>query len=248
MALNIRWLAFRRKTGADAAPVDQRAGEITVSEPGHAVRYGFGGVYGETPAAVHLWFRSDGSRLWHDNIGAADGSTAFKGTGAELTSIPWTSLTAMPAAISSVAGLTPAADRMPYYTGSGTAALATITSAARALLDDSDAAAMRTTLGVILQTAAGDETAGSVLTNGAHGLGRRGAAVTDLNFLAPHGVSFATWATPTALNRPPAIDRGVVLSARWGASSAGQLAFGEGGAAWRVTSDNCVTWSAWTAL
>jgi hypothetical protein len=50
--------------------------------------------------------------------------------------------------LTSIAGLTSAADRLPYYTGAGTAALATFTSTARSLLDDSSTAAMRGTLGI----------------------------------------------------------------------------------------------------
>jgi hypothetical protein len=52
------------------------------------------------------------------------------------------------AGLTSISGLTTAADKMIYTTASDTYAVADLTSAGRALLDDADAAAQRTTLGL----------------------------------------------------------------------------------------------------
>ena len=59
-----------------------------------------------------------------------------------------TNVQAYDAALQSVAGLATAADQMLYTTASDTYAVATLTTAGRALLDDADATAQRSTLGL----------------------------------------------------------------------------------------------------
>lgn len=91
------------------------------------------------------------------------------------------------AGLTSIAGLTTVADRMIYTTAADTYAVTILTSAGRAILDDADAAAQRTTLGLgtAATSATGDfEASGSVsthaaLTSSVHGISSFGATLVD---------------------------------------------------------------------
>lgn len=68
--------------------------------------------------------------------------------------VPYSGITSIPAAIDAIGWLTPAADKLPYYTGDSAAGLADLTSAARSLLDDTTVSAMRDTLAAASSTTA----------------------------------------------------------------------------------------------
>lgn len=73
---------------------------------------------------------------------SVDGSAAVTWTLAEIGAQP------VDATLTAMAGVTTAADRYIYFTNSDVAAVGTITTFGRSLIDDTDAAAARTTLGL----------------------------------------------------------------------------------------------------
>ena len=116
-------------------------------------------------------------------IGA--GTSSFNGA--------YTSLSAIPAAIDALDALTPAADRLPYFSGASAASLATFTAFARTLLDDADAATARATLGagtvssVALSLPAIFTVAGSPITGSGTLSASLASQTADKVFASPSG-------------------------------------------------------------
>jgi hypothetical protein len=125
-----------------------------------------------------------------------------------------TDVQAYDAELAALAGVTSAADRIPYFTGSGTASLATFTAAGRTIVGSTDIANARSNLGLIIGTdvqgyaanlaaVAGVASAGIYVRTGAGTAAARSlVAGTDITISNADGVSgnitIASTAAPVA--------------------------------------------------
>lgn len=191
-------LTFLRGDSTWAAPTatlaDADFGDITVSSSGtvmtidnttvtYAKMQAIGankllGNDGSGSTVEEIALTSAGRALIDDSDATAQRTTLGLAIG--------TNVQAYDAELAAIASTTSAADTLPYYTGSGTASTTAFTSAGRALIDDADAAAQRTTLGGIVLGAASstdnaiarfDSTGGKTIQNS-------GITISDANDVA----------------------------------------------------------------
>lgn len=149
--------------------------------------------------------------------------------------------------LSALSSVTAGANNLPYFTGTTTMGIATLTSFGRSLIDDADAVAARLTLGLgtasmsDVTTSNLDTTAGRLLKVGDFGLGGATILVADANAISASGLYLCNSTTVnTAL-----VGNGTLVHLQMNGNNASQVYINHpSGRQYNRTSSNG-TWSNW---
>ena len=167
-------------------------GTTWVAESGATARTSLGLGTMATQAASSVTI-TGGSITGITDLAVADGGTGASDAGTARTNLGLaigTNVQAYDAGLQSISGLTTSADQMIYTTALDTYATTGLTAAGRAILDDADASAQRTTLGLAIGT--------NVQAYDAELTAIAGLAVTDGNIIVGNGTTWVAESGATA--------------------------------------------------